>query len=165
MKLGPYIVVCLAAVILDATLGPEIEILGARPDFAVLVVIYGALLFGGRTPIVSGFLMGVVADAELPHYLGLNALALAITGFLAARLLDHLVKTSIFVQCTVIAGATLLHDAVYYIVYYRNHLDLFGHFFLHEALLGAAYTAALGAVVYAVVRASNWRTVTSGSRW
>ncbi len=165
MRMGPYIVLCAAAVILDATLAPEIEILGARPDLAVLVLVYGALLLGGRAPIVAGFFMGLVADTELPEYLGLNALALAITGYLASRLLDHLVKANIFVQCTVIAGATLLHDLIYYVVYYRNHLDLFGRFFVHQSLLGAAYTAVLGAVVYAVARALNWRGVTGGSHW
>ena len=165
MRMGPYIVACVVAVVLDATLAPEIEILGARPDFAVLVLVYGALLMGGRTPIISGFFIGLVADSELPEYLGLNALALAITGYLASRLLDHLVKANIFVQCTVIAGATLLHDVIYYIVYYRNHLDLFGRFFVHQALLGAVYTAVLGAVIYAVARAANWRGVTSASHW
>ncbi len=165
MRMGPYIATCVLAVVLDATLAPEIEILGARPDFAVLVIVYGALLMGGRTPIISGFLMGLVADSELPEYLGLNALALAITGYLASKLLDHLVKANIFVQCTVIAGATLLHDAIYYVVYYRNHLDLFGRFFVHQALLGAVYTAMLGAVIYAVARAANWRGVTSASHW
>ena len=138
---------------------------GANADLAVLVLVHGALLLGGRTPIISGFLMGLVADSELPEYIGLNALALAITGYVVSRLLDHLVKANIFVQCTVIAGATLLHDLIYYVVYYRNHLDLFGHFFAHQALLGAAYTAMLGAVIYAVGRAVNWKGMTSATRW
>jgi rod shape-determining protein MreD len=165
VRTGPYIALCVAAVILDATLSPEIEILGARPDFAVLVVVYGALLMGGRAPIISGFFMGLVADAELPEYLGLNALALAITGYLASRLLDHLVKANILVQCTVIAGATLLHDLIYYVVYYRNHLDLFGRFYVHQGFLGALYTAVLGAVIYGVAKATNWKGVTGGSHW
>jgi len=165
MRPAPYVTLCAAAVILDATLTPHIEILGARPDFAVLVVVYGALLLGGRAPIISGFTMGLIADSELPEYLGLNALALAITGYLASRILDHLVKANIFVQCTVIAGATLLRDVIYYVVYYRNHLELFGRFLVHQGLLGAVYTAVLGALIYALARALNWKGVTSGSHW
>ncbi len=164
MRTGPYIALCAAAIILDATLGPEMEILGARPDIAVLVIVYGALLIGGRTPVIAGFAMGLVADTELPEYLGLNALALSITGYLATRVLDHLVKANVLVQCVVIACAALLHDLIYYVVYYRNHLDLFGRFFMRQSLLGALYTALLGALLYAIAKTWTSRGGSGGSR-
>ncbi|MBD3367839.1 MAG: rod shape-determining protein MreD [Candidatus Eisenbacteria bacterium] len=163
MRIGLFSAIAFAAVILDSALAPEIEILGARPDLLVLVVVYGSLLVGGRQAIVAGFLMGVASDADIPSYLGLNALALSITGLATFRVWNHLVRASVLVQCAVIFAATLLHDVIYYLGYYRNHLDMFGRFIIRYSIPGALYTAAIGVVIYALARALGLREVSGGS--
>jgi rod shape-determining protein MreD len=163
MRTGVFAALAFAAVILDSALAPEIEILGARPDLLVLVVVYGSLLIGGRAAIVTGFLMGLASDADIPAYLGLNALALSVTGLAAFRTWNHLVRASVLVQCAVIFSATILHDVIYYLGYYRNHLDLFGRFIVRFSIPGAIYTAALGAAVYLIARLAGLREVSGGS--
>ncbi|MFH1502501.1 MAG: rod shape-determining protein MreD [Candidatus Eisenbacteria bacterium] len=162
MRIGAYAALAFIAVVLDATVAPEIEILGARPDLLVLVVVYGSLVLGSRPATIAGFVMGLIADSEMAEYLGLNALALAIVGFLSAGTWDHLVRGNVFVQCAVLAAATVIHDAIYYLVYYRNHLDMFWRFIARYGLLGGLYTAALGAVVFAIARARGWRAIAGG---
>jgi rod shape-determining protein MreD len=163
MRLGLFAVLAFAATVLDTSLAPEIEILGARPDFLVLVVVYGSLLIGGRAAIVAGFLMGLASDADMPSYLGLNALALSVTGLATTRVWNHLVRASVLVQCAVIFSAAMLHDVVYYLGYYRNHLDMFGRFLVRYSVPGALYTAAFGLVIYVVARLMGLREVSGGS--
>jgi len=162
MRIGTYAALAFVAVVLDATVAPEIEILGARPDLLVLVVAYGSLALGSRPATIAGLVMGLIADAEMPEYLGLHAFSLAVVGFLSAGIWDHLVRSNVFVQCAVLLVATLLHDSVYYLVYYRNHLDMYVRFLARYGLLGALYTAALGVLVFGLARARGWRSISGG---
>ncbi len=162
MRTGTFVLLAFVAVILDATVAPEMEIMGARPDLLVLVVVYGSLVLGPRPATIAGFVMGLVADSEMSEYLGLHALALAVVGYLSGGLWDHLVRGNVFVQCAVLLVATLAHDAIYYLVYYRNHLDMFTRFIGRYGLMGGLYTAALGALVFAVARARGWRAIAGG---
>ncbi len=164
MRAGVFAVVAFVAVVLDVTVAPEIAIWGARPDFAVLALVYGSLVLGGRAATIAGFSMGLLIDTGNPEYLGLNALALAVVGYATGGVWDHLVRTNVLVQCVVIFGATMLHDFIYYLIYYRNHLDFFADSMLSQGVVGAAYTAAFGLVIFAVARLSGWRAIADGSQ-
>jgi rod shape-determining protein MreD len=153
-----------AAVIIDSAVAPEIEILGARPDFLVLVVAYAGLVLGARPATIVGFILGLIVDAEQPDYLGLHALSLSLIGFASAAAWEHLIRGSLFVQICVLFGAALTHDIVYYVVYYRNHLDMFARFFVRFGLLGAAYTAAFAVVIHVLARVYTWRAIAGGTR-
>lgn len=163
MRVGVLAVLAAIAVIVDAAIAPEIEILGARPDFLVLVVVYASLLVGTRPATIAGFLVGLVADSELPEYFGLHALALSALGYVTGGVWEHLVRGNVFVQCTVIFGASLVHDVIYYVVYYRNHLDMLGPFLWRHGIPGALYTAVFGAVVFVLARAAGWRSIAHGT--
>ena len=152
------------AVILDSAVAPEIEILGSRPDFLVLVVAYAGLVMGARPATILGFIVGLVVDSEQPEYLGLHALALSAVGFGCAVAWEHLVRGSVFVQMSLLFGAALAHDVIFYVVYYRNHVDMFGRFILRFGLIGAAYTAALTFVLFVLARAFGWRAISGGTR-
>jgi len=159
VRTARLVALAFVAVVLDAALAPEIAIAGARPDFLVLVVVYASLIVGGRAATIAGFAVGLAADAEIPEYLGLHALALSVTAFAMSGLWTRLVRSNILVQMLVLFAASLAHDAIYYLFYYRNHLDLFARFLLRFGVAGGLYTAALGAVVYLVARARNWRSI------
>lgn len=164
MKVGGYIVLAFAAAIADSALTPHMEILGARPDLLVLVVVYGGLALGTRPATITGFLLGLVADSELPEYLGLHALALALIGAGTASIWDRLVKANVLVQCAVLFAASFVHDIVYYTVYYRNHVDMLGRFLVRQGLVGGLYTAAIGGALYGAARLRGWGGVSGGLR-
>lgn len=164
MRTGWFVGIAAAAVVLDSAVAPEIEIFGARPDFLVLVVAYAALVLGARPATVMGFVLGLIVDAEQPEYLGLHALALSLIGYVTAGAWEHLVRSSVFVQVSVLFSASLAHDVIYYVVYYRNHMDMYGRFLGRFGLVGGLYTAALGALVYAAARARGSRSLAGGIR-
>jgi len=152
------------AVILDSAVAPEIEIGGARPDFLVLVIAYAGLVLGARPATILGFIVGLVVDSEQPEYLGLHALALSAVGFACAFAWEHLFRGSVFVQMSLLFGAALAHDLIFYVVYYRNHVDMFARFMGRFGLAGAAYTAALALLLYVLARALGWRSIVGGTR-
>ena len=162
MRLGIFIALAVAAVILNSVLVPRIELFGARPDLLVLLVAYASLALGARSAIILGFAVGLVLDADHPEYLGLHALALSLIGFASAVAWERLVRGSLFVQCSVLFVSALLHDVIYYGVYYRNHLDIFGRFLMRFSLAGALYTAAFAVVVFALARVQRWRSISGG---
>ena len=162
MRVGTFVLLTFMAIVLDATLAPEIEVLGARPDLLVLAIVYGSLVMGTRAATVAGFIAGLIVDAELPEYLGLNALALSAIGYMSGGVWDHLVRANVLVQCAVLFAGSIAHDAVYYMVYYRNHLDMFWRFMARYGLLGAVYTAAIGMIVFTLARLRGWRAIAGG---
>jgi len=102
VRTGRFIGLAAIAVILDAAVAPEIELLGSRPDFLVLVVAYAGLVLGARPATIVGFVLGLIVDAEQPEYLGLHALALSVIGFTSAAAWEHLVRGSLLVQIGVL---------------------------------------------------------------
>lgn len=164
MRIGGLVILSAVAVLLDAAIVPKMEILGARPDFAVLLVAYAGLMLGARPATIAGFVIGLIIDSEFPEYIGLNALALSAIGYVSALAWEHLVKGSIFVQIAVIFGASLMHDVIYYAVAYRNHFDMFWRFLMRYGLLGGAYTALFAACVYVIASALRWRHIVGGTR-
>jgi rod shape-determining protein MreD len=164
VKTGWFVGLAVAAVVLDSAVAPEIEFLGARPDFLVLVVAYAGLVLGARPATIVGFILGLVVDAEQPEYLGLHALALSVIGYASAAAWEHLVRGSLIVQISVLFCAALAHDVMYYVIYFRNHLDMFARFFVRFGLTGAAYTAAFAVLIYALALVRSWRPITGGTR-
>lgn len=164
MKTGWFIALALAAVVLDSAVAPEIEFIGARPDFLVLVVAYAGLVLGARPATIIGFILGLIVDSEQPEYLGLHALALSVIGYASAAAWEHLVRGSLLVQIAVLFCATLAHDVIYYVVYFRNHLDMFARFFVRFGLSGAAYTALFTVVIYTLAQVRSWRPIIGGTR-
>jgi rod shape-determining protein MreD len=153
------------ALVIDGLWGDNLgNALGARPDFLVLVIVYGSLLLGARPAAVIGFLVGFLAGADEWETMGLSALALSIIGYASAGVWDHLVKVNVLAQCTVLFIATLLHDSIYYMVYFGYRMEIFVRFLATQGALGALYTAVLGAIIYTVARVAGWRAITGGSR-
>jgi rod shape-determining protein MreD len=74
-----------AAVLLQTTVAPNIRILGANPDFALIVIVCVALLRGAEVGAVFGFLTGTLVAVALMQPLGLSAFVFVLVGYLAGR--------------------------------------------------------------------------------
>lgn len=77
--------VLLVAVLLQTTVAPNIRILGANPDFALIAVVCVGLLRGSETGAVFGFLTGALVAVALMEPLGLAAFVFVLVGFFAGR--------------------------------------------------------------------------------
>jgi rod shape-determining protein MreD len=85
IEISAYLYLPLLAVValLQVTLAPYIQVLGAHPDFMFLTVIAWGLLRGTRTGIVWGFVGGLFISFFSGGPFGVACLALMAVGFIA----------------------------------------------------------------------------------
>ena len=78
-------VTLLVALLLQTTVAPNIRILGANPDFALIIVVCVALLRGSEAGAIFGFLTGTLVSIALMEPFGLSAFVFVLVGFLVGR--------------------------------------------------------------------------------
>jgi rod shape-determining protein MreD len=159
-----YLLAAPLALAMSATLNPRIAIGDAKPDLTVGLVVYAALLEGALFGTGYGFYVGFLKDMVSPTPLGLNALALCMTGYLVGHIWDSVVKESHVTQGATLLVAGLLHDILYFLVYSRGDLELFGIFLLRVALPSALYTAVVCPVLLRIGEGALRRKVTFHGR-
>ena len=138
------ILLCFAALGLQATLVPHIGIAGIRPDLPLVVAVLLGYLRGATIGTVGGFFVGLAQDLTNPAFLGLNALTKSLLGYASGSMREQLNASNPVAQAAVLFVAVLAHDLVY--------LTIFTHLALSELLLGlwtrslptALYTALVG---------------------
>ena len=84
-EVGRLAVALLAAILLQTALAPHLRLLGAYPDFALIIVVCVALVKGAETGAVFGFLTGLISAIALMEPFGLSAFVFVLIGYLAGR--------------------------------------------------------------------------------
>lgn len=84
-EVGRLAVVLLVTTLLQTALAPHLRLLGAYPDFALIVVVCVALVKGSEAGAVFGFLTGIISAIALMEPFGLSAFVFVLIGFLAGR--------------------------------------------------------------------------------
>jgi rod shape-determining protein MreD len=145
------------AIILESVFAPAIRILGARPDFPLLVVVVVALREGPAGGALAGFVSGLFVDLNSAQPLGATSLMNGLIGFGVGSLGDRIVRDSTLARCIVALLATALRDAALGVF---SGVGGFGsawrHFFL-AALPDGIYTALLAVpVMFAAERVVGW---------
>jgi rod shape-determining protein MreD len=85
LEMGRLAVLLVAATLLQTAVAANIRIIGANPDFALLIVVAVALLRGAEVGAVFGFATGGIVSIALFEPPGVRSLALVAVGFLAGR--------------------------------------------------------------------------------
>lgn len=78
-------IIALALVIVQTSALSQLELLGATPDLAPLLIVSVGLLAGPLPGAVSGFGVGLLVDLALLQTLGVSSLALTAVGWFAGR--------------------------------------------------------------------------------
>lgn len=121
------------------------------PDFPLLIVVYFALFRGALGGSVAGFVVGVFQDFFNPSFLGLNALAKSLIGYVMGRTGGQTDRENPIFLVAVFGVAALVHDFVYLLLFTQFHLGKFALEWLTVGVPSAVYTAVVGAVVHALV--------------
>jgi rod shape-determining protein MreD len=78
-------VVLMLAVLLETALASNIRVMGANPDFALIVVACVGLLRGAEIGAAFGFFAGTLVSFVLLEPVGVNSFIFVIVGYLAGR--------------------------------------------------------------------------------
>jgi len=150
--LGLFLVWLIAALVVRGVFLDLLSIGGVRPDLLVLVLVYWGLAAGPVGGTLGGFLIGLVADAELARGLGVQAGLFSIAGFGTGLAGRHLIREHLVLQMALLFVGTLFLGLGRLIALLPGD-GARSFFFALPLLLGSAlYTALLGPALYWLLR-------------
>ena len=104
-----YSILGLFVIIFQWMLGDMFSIFGIVPSFLVIYIIYVGLTGSQLTAIWIGFAMGFVMDSLTgTDMIGITAMALALTGYLAGVFHDRIVRVPVIMQYLIYIGLLLV---------------------------------------------------------
>jgi len=142
-----------AALLLQTTVAPNIRILGASPDFALIIVVSVALLRGCQTGAVFGFLTGTLVGVALLEPLGMTALVFVIVGYFAGRYAETADLSAPVAPLVAVFAATFVASVLVATLQYLLERQVpFGFWLGHVLLPSLVLNTLLAAVFYLFAR-------------
>ena len=150
MRAAGVILAVVAALALQTTLARFLVRGAAAIDLVLVVVVYGALISGPATGLLTGTFAGLVQDALSHGIIGIGGLAKTIVGFLAGVVGTQFIVANSLPRFVVFFGATVLHAVVFMGLYVLLDVRHFGT--PYAAVAGqAAANAIVGVVAFQLV--------------
>ncbi len=78
-------VLLVLAVVVQATLAPYVNVLGARPDIVLIVVVAIAMMRGPLWGAAVGFFVGLLVDIALVQIMGISSFLYTLAGYYSGR--------------------------------------------------------------------------------
>lgn len=144
------------ALLIQTSLAFKMSVFGVTPDLVLLVLVYIGISGGQVDGVIFGFLAGFLQDTYAPDHLGINALAKTVVGFVVGYGRGGIVAESYMVQSSIVFGAVLLHDLVYFICYTGRDLPSIVFMLLRYGVGAAFYTTVLS--IFLSILLSSIRT-------
>jgi rod shape-determining protein MreD len=152
-EVGRLAVVLLIAILLQTALAPHLRLLGAYPDFALIVVVCVALVKGSETGAVFGFLTGFISAVALMEPFGLSAFVFVLIGYLAGRYAETADLSAGFAPLLGVFVATFVANVLLAMAQFLLAREVPLGFFLGQVLLpSVVLNTLLAAPIYLVVR-------------
>jgi rod shape-determining protein MreD len=121
------------------------------PDFYGMALVFSAVRWGSLWGAVLGFALGLNADALEIDRFGMHALAYTVAGFGVGKLKEALYLDVPALDLGLLAAAALVAGIVTTLLGAPG-LAAFEERFFHEVPASALYTAALGGLLFRLVR-------------
>ena len=138
----------LLSFLLQSAIAEDLSILGGRPDFILIVLVYLSLAYGSMAGMIFGFSAGLLQDFYGPETnLGLNALCKTLTCYVIGLGKYGLQKENFLILMLVLGVGMLLHEVLYFLIYVGFDVLLFFDMIRRAALPSMIYTGILGAVL------------------
>lgn len=118
-----HVILLFLAFVVDSTWGHEIAIRGIRPDFVMIMLIYGTMGSGAFAGTILGFSVGLLEDfIGTPEHLGLNAMCNTLVAYGVGIAGNTLYRDSLSTLLLTLLAAGIIHSAVYWLVFTRLQL-------------------------------------------
>jgi rod shape-determining protein MreD len=144
-----YVILLFLAFVIDSTWGHEIAIRGAiRPDFVLMVLIYGAMGSGAFAGTILGFSVGLLEDLNgTPDNLGLNAMCNTLIAYGVGIAGNALYRDSLSTLLLTLLAASLVHATIYWLVFTRFQLTESVFMLATVSLPSMLYTIAVAIIL------------------
>jgi rod shape-determining protein MreD len=146
-------VVLVVAVALQTAVAPNLRLLGANPDFALIAVVCVALIKGSETGAVFGFLTGMITAIALMEPFGVAAFVFVLIGYFAGRYAETADLPAGLAPLLAVFAATLLGNLLFALAQFLLGRQVPLEFFAARVLLPSlVFNTLLAAPVYLLVR-------------
>lgn len=116
------------AIFLQSTIFSSYSIKGTVPDLVLIFVAFFALINGAEKGTAYGFLCGLLEDLVWGRFIGMNALAKALTAYILGKLQGNVFKENLLVGVVAVLVATCINTLCMFLmnlaVLPEFHLDM-----------------------------------------
>ncbi|RME36845.1 MAG: rod shape-determining protein MreD [Planctomycetota bacterium] len=143
MRWFPVVFVMLAMLTLQTAVVPHLSLLGARPDWLLVLVVFFSFHAAPHEAYTVAFLTGITADLMSVERLGLLAASYLLVSVLVVSVRGYLFRLEAATQFFTVLFACLLVRTGW-MIYARIHYDFLrgaGEELLFDVLGGSLYTA------------------------
>ena len=152
-KTARLAVMLVVAALLQTTVAPNIRILGANPDFALIIIVCVALMKGSETGAVFGFLIGMLTAIALMEPFGLSAFVFVLVGYFAGRYAETADLSAGLAPLFITFAATLVANTLFAMAQFLLERQVPVGFFVGRVLVPSlVINTLLAAPLYLVVR-------------
>jgi rod shape-determining protein MreD len=145
--------VLLVAVLLQTTIAPFVRILGANPDFVLILVVCVGLLRGPEWGAGFGFLAGALVGLILFEPLGASSFVYVILGYFAGRYAETADLSSGFAPVFSVFAASLVGEVLFAMMQFLLGRQVpFTYVTVHVILPAIVLDTLLAAPVYLLAR-------------
>jgi rod shape-determining protein MreD len=153
MRWFPLIFLAAALLVLQSTVAPRLEVLGARPDWVLVVVVFLAMHAASREGIIASWMIGLCADLMTLERLGFLAVSYGLVAMAVASVRDYLFRRRAMTQFVTTLVACLMVRLAW-TVYVRVLYDPGEGVLMSlgvDVLLASVYTALWAPIVHPVL--------------
>lgn len=140
-----------AAMLLQATIAPQLAIAGIRPNLPLLLVVAIGACQGPWLGLLAGALVGALQDVMLGRFIGLFTLAWGAVGLLVGLLERRVFREHVANQFSLALTGTAVAELICYVLIsaFSLHTPFLGS--LRTILASAVYNAALAPLIFPLV--------------
>jgi len=133
----------------QATMGDFIKVLGIKPDLILVLTCMAGLLKGKNGGGLAGIFMGLLQDILYGSFIGLNALAKSVTGYVVGIGAWNFYKGNLIIPFLVVFFGSILHEIVVYCVLFAlNMSPLFFPSLINAIIPFALYNGLIAVVLF-----------------
>lgn len=107
----------------QATMGDFIKVLGIQPDLILVLTCMAGLLNGKNGGGLTGIFVGLFQDVLYGSFIGLNALAKSVTGYVVGIGAWSLYRGNLIIPFLMVFFGSVLHEIVVYCVLFALNIN------------------------------------------
>jgi rod shape-determining protein MreD len=140
-------------VVVQSTIAPEITVLGARPDIALIAVVCVSLLKGPTWGATAGFTLGLLVDVTLVQQMGITSFLMTLAGYFSGRYAENVDLSSWFPTTLIVFSVTVIIKTMFAMSMYLIGVEAsFGYVLTRIILPTAAINALLATPIFMISR-------------
>lgn len=148
----PWIMIIIAAALVETTMLPAISIQRVVPDLILILVVYFSIAEGSERGMFTGLIGGILQDVSANTGVGHHALCLIIVGYVTGRMASRLITDNPYVKVITVLGASVIHGFIYLSIEYIQKVDADAVLTMSYSIMPQAfYTAIFTPPVFIIV--------------